>query len=128
MIRFLFVAPINKESNLAFALRCLRDVEAEQITFDIFGEIQDFEYWHTVQQEIAQLPQFSVSVRYFEDQEPDFSEYDFFILPRKETTIPAMRAHRSGLTVLQHEPNEEKWKKVLQIVIAASQSKPMPSL
>ena len=54
-LQLVFVSRIDRKKNLAFALKVLA-LHPNPIKLDIFGPIDDAEYWTELQKQIAQLP------------------------------------------------------------------------
>lgn len=79
-----FLSRIARMKNLHFALEVLKSVRSE-IIFNIFGPIEDREYWKLCESKIAALPK-NVRVKYHGPVEPAFvrrilRESDLFFLP-----------------------------------------------
>ncbi|CCJ07827.1 glycosyltransferase [Methylocystis sp. SC2] len=85
-LRLAFVGRISRVKNLDYAIRTLRDVRTP-VTYDIFGPVQDADYWAECQKLIAALPA-HVSVR-LKGEAPNeemtriLAGYDLFYLPTK---------------------------------------------
>jgi glycosyltransferase involved in cell wall biosynthesis len=84
--KFVYISRITKMKNLDLALRALGAVAA-QVTFDIYGPIEDVKYWQVCQALIAELPK-NVEAKYLGALGPDrvketFAEYDAFLLPSR---------------------------------------------
>jgi len=82
--RFLFVARISGVKNLLFALDLIGNLTGH-VEFDIFGPIDDRDYWQQCQKRIESLPD-NVVVRYQGTLPHELvvkvaAEYDFFLLP-----------------------------------------------
>ena len=82
--RFVYIGRIHRIKNLDFALKSLKDIDANLI-FDIYGPLQDSEYWNECLDIISQLPE-NVKVSYKGQIAPGeskqiFSEYDCFLFP-----------------------------------------------
>lgn len=82
--KFIFLSRIHPKKNLDFAIDCMKSIDGE-VRFDIYGPIEDREYWAKCQETIQQLPS-SVNVRYCGLIQHDkvheiFSHYDAFIFP-----------------------------------------------
>ena len=79
-----FLSRICKMKNLFYALEILQTINAE-IDFDIYGIIEDKEYWESCQRQMNKLPS-NVRCSYKGEAKPErvidlFSEYDFFLFP-----------------------------------------------
>jgi len=79
-----FLSRIHPKKNLLFALQCLKGVKGE-IEFDIFGPIEDKEYWDKCKQYIRKLGE-NIIVKYKgivqnKDVQNVFSQYDVFLFP-----------------------------------------------
>ena len=84
--RFVFISRIAEMKNLLLALQALQAVRAEA-DFDIYGPLEDIQYWRQCQRLIADLPR-NVQARYLGELRPDqvkdtFAQYDAFILPTR---------------------------------------------
>lgn len=83
-IHIIFLSRISPKKNLDFALRILRNVKCDVI-FDIYGPIENADYWKVCQTLIDLLPH-NVQVNYCGTVMPDdvasiFSRYDLFLFP-----------------------------------------------
>jgi glycosyltransferase involved in cell wall biosynthesis len=84
VLRIIFLSRITLKKNLDYALRVLSQVKAE-IIFDIYGPLEDLEYWKTCQNLIQSMPS-NITVAYNGSVLPDeiaatFSQYDLFLFP-----------------------------------------------
>ena len=82
--RFVFISRISKNKNLELGLEALQLVRTEA-DLDIFGPLEDANYWKTCQELIDRLPD-NVRATYRGMLRPDqiqdtFAQYDGFILP-----------------------------------------------
>lgn len=82
--RFVFLSRIHPKKNLLFAISLFKGIE-EKAEFDIYGPLEDEEYWKQCQEEIKKLPE-NVKVEYKglvdHDQVHEvFSQYDAFLFP-----------------------------------------------
>ena len=82
--RFVFISRIHPKKNLKYVFPLLKDINGNVI-FDIYGPIEDQDYWKTCQEEIGSLPS-NVSVEYrgivsHNNIHAVFSNYDAFIFP-----------------------------------------------
>src|SRR3990167_6307479 len=83
-IRIVFVSRISTKKNILFALNVLNRVKGD-VLFDIYGPIEDLNYWNECLQVIAQLPA-HIEVKYAGALHPDqvidtLKSYDLFFLP-----------------------------------------------
>lgn len=83
-LRILFLSRIHRKKNLLFALEVLQKVKAECL-FDIYGPLEDSEYWGKCQEAIANMPH-NVTVNYKgavnqEEAEKIYQNYDCFFFP-----------------------------------------------
>ena len=83
-LRGIFLSRICKKKNLSFALEILSEIKSE-VDFDVYGVIEDKEYWKTCEKMMQKLPE-NVNCKYKGEVNPDsviklFSEYDFFLFP-----------------------------------------------
>lgn len=84
--RFIFLSRIAKKKNLLLALQALQFVSHEVI-FDIFGPIEDAQYWSVCQRLISTLPT-NIHITYGGEIEPNnvkpiFRQYDSFLFPTR---------------------------------------------
>jgi glycosyltransferase involved in cell wall biosynthesis len=84
--RFVFISRIAEMKNLLLILEALQAVKAEA-DFDIYGTLEDVDYWQQCQRLISRLPK-NVQTRYLGELRPDqvqdtFSQYDAFVLPSR---------------------------------------------
>lgn len=82
--RFVFLSRIHPKKNLLFAIALFKGIQGK-VEFDIYGPIEDEDYWNRCQEEIKKLPE-NVKVRYKglvgHDQVHEvFSQYDAFLFP-----------------------------------------------
>jgi len=83
-VRFLFVSRVSPKKNLAMAIELLALLRGN-ISLDIYGPVDDDDYWKSCQESIARAPR-NVQVRYMGAVTHDvaqrkFSEYHFFLFP-----------------------------------------------
>jgi glycosyltransferase involved in cell wall biosynthesis len=79
-----FISRISPKKNLLFALRMLQSVLGD-ISFDIYGPIEDARYWNRCEKAIGTLPP-NVRVKYMGMVEHEkvgevFAEHDLFLFP-----------------------------------------------
>lgn len=82
--RFVFLSRIHPKKNLLSAIKYFHDVKGKVI-FDIYGSIEDEEYWKHCQEEIERLPD-NVKAEYkgllsHAQVHEAFSQYDAFLFP-----------------------------------------------
>lgn len=82
--KFIFLARIHPKKNLLSAIKYFASIRGN-VTFDIFGPIEDKEYWKECQTEIEKLPK-NVTVNYcglvsHDEVHEIFSRYDAFLFP-----------------------------------------------
>lgn len=82
--RFVFLSRIHPKKNLLFAISLFEGIEGK-VQFDIYGPIEDENYWKQCQDEIKKIPH-NVKVQYkgliSHDQVHEiFSQYDAFLFP-----------------------------------------------
>lgn len=82
--KFVFVSRIHPKKNLLSAIRFFKNIEGN-IEFDIYGPIEDFQYWDSCKEEISKL-QSNIEVNYcgiisHTDVHNVFSKYDAFVFP-----------------------------------------------
>ncbi len=85
-LRLVFISRISPMKNLDFALHVLEKVEST-ISFDIYGPIENIDYWEQCQKIIKNLPK-NISVNYCgpvlaHDVSSVFSKYDLFLFPSR---------------------------------------------
>jgi glycosyltransferase involved in cell wall biosynthesis len=83
-LRVVFLSRISPMKNLLGALRMLQDVAGE-VSFDIYGPLEDSEYWNVCKKAIDTLPP-NIRALYAGEVEHDrvfdvFAEYDLFLFP-----------------------------------------------
>lgn len=83
-LRTVFMSRINRKKNLIGAIKLLGGVKGD-VSLDIYGPIEDREYWNECQAAIAALPQ-QVRVQYRGTLEHNqvvrvMSQYDLFLFP-----------------------------------------------
>lgn len=82
--RIVFLSRIHPKKNLLFAIHCLQEIKGD-LSFDIYGPIEDKEYWIKCSSEIEKLPS-NITVNYCGLVDHDqvhsiFSNYDAFLFP-----------------------------------------------
>ena len=80
-----FLSRISPKKNLDGALEILSGLDGYEIDFDIYGPIQDEQYWSHCEDLTGRMPG-SIKVRYrgtvpYEDVQKRLSDYDLFFLP-----------------------------------------------
>lgn len=85
-LRCIFFSRIHPKKNLLFALQVLREI-TDNVTFDIYGNIEDHAYWKVCEEEIRTMPA-NIKVNYLGSIEHDefvsaFSQYDIMLFPTK---------------------------------------------
>ncbi len=83
-LRVVFLSRISPMKNLLGALKALQGVSGE-VSFDIYGPLEDLEYWNACRKAIDDLPP-NVRVNYAGEVEHErvfevFSGYDLFLFP-----------------------------------------------
>lgn len=81
-----FISRISPKKNLLLALQILQNVQ-QSVSYDIYGPIEDLEYWTECEAIIETLPA-NISVEYKGELYPDevlstLSKYDAFFMPTK---------------------------------------------
>ena len=82
--RFVFLSRIHPKKNLLYAISLFKDIKGD-VAFDIYGPIEDEEYWNLCLAEIKCLPA-NVKVMYqglvdHNNVHDVFSQYDAFLFP-----------------------------------------------
>lgn len=82
--RIVYLSRIHPKKNLLTGIKCLQQIKGKA-QFDIYGPIEDVDYWKECQKEITKLPS-NVSVSYcglvsHEKVHQIFSFYDVFLFP-----------------------------------------------
>ena len=82
--RLIFLSRIIWKKNLLFAIQCLKEIRGS-VQFDIYGPIEDKEYWQKCQREIKTLPN-NIKVNYcgligHDEVHKTFARYDAFLFP-----------------------------------------------
>jgi len=82
--RFVFISRIHPKKNLITAIKLLNNIKGKAC-FDIYGPIEDDEYWKKCQDEISKLPP-NIVVKYqgllsHNEVHKVFSRYDAFLFP-----------------------------------------------
>ena len=83
-LKTVFLSRIARKKNLAGALALLRDIQGD-IQFDIYGPIEDINYWNECQSIIRDLPS-NIKIEYHGEIEHDkvssiFEKYHLFFFP-----------------------------------------------
>lgn len=82
--RFVFISRIHPKKNLISAIKHFNEIKGKAV-FDIYGPIEDEEYWQKCQEEINKLPN-NIEVNYcglvsHDEVHETFSKYDAFLFP-----------------------------------------------
>lgn len=84
-LRIIFLSRISRKKNLLFAIKIVQEITEGNITFDIYGNKEDPDYWKECEQELKKLPDnIKWSYKGVADAEKVvdiFSEYDVFLFP-----------------------------------------------
>lgn len=84
VLHIIFLSRIVKNKNLLFALKILKQCKSK-IIFDIYGVIEDEEYWNLCSKEILSLPKNIICKYHGEVQHSQvlsiFSNYEIFLFP-----------------------------------------------
>lgn len=80
-----FISRISPKKNITYALEVLKKINNVKIVYDIYGPIEDKEYWKECISKINELPK-NIKVNYKGEIEPSnvmkkFSEYNVFLFP-----------------------------------------------
>lgn len=82
--RFVFLSRIHPKKNLLSAIKYFIDIRG-QVQFDIYGPIEDEDYWKACQEQIKRLPYNVVAVYKgivsHDEVHEEFSQYDAFLFP-----------------------------------------------
>lgn len=83
-LNLIFLSRISPKKNLKFALELLKSVNG-RIHFDVFGSLEDEDYWAECQKVIREMPE-NVSVNFlgsisYDEVAETFSRYHFFLFP-----------------------------------------------
>lgn len=84
-LKLIFLSRISRKKNLKFALEVLNNIVQTNITLDIYGPIEDSQYWHECESIIQVLPK-NINARYCGVVEPDnvpitFAQHHAFLFP-----------------------------------------------
>jgi glycosyltransferase involved in cell wall biosynthesis len=85
-LKLIFFSRITFKKNLQFAIDILQSFDKKGITFDIYGSIEDIEYWQKIEEEIKKLQNTQVSYKGL--LHPDkvvktLTQYHYLFLPTK---------------------------------------------
>jgi glycosyltransferase involved in cell wall biosynthesis len=85
-LEVIFLSRVSPMKNLDYALNVLKAVKGK-VNFDIYGPIDDAEYWKQCQKQISGLPA-NIGIKYHGAVEPAhveklISKYDLFFLPTR---------------------------------------------
>ena len=86
VLKAIFISRISPKKNLLIALEILKTVE-QSVSYDIYGPIEDYEYWAKCEAVIEMLP-INIQVEYKGELYPNqvvstLSKYDAFFMPTK---------------------------------------------
>ncbi len=82
--KFVFISRIHPKKNLLKAIKYIKNIKGK-ITFDIFGPIEDIDYWEKCEREIKSMSS-DMSINYrgivnHNEVHSIFSKYDAFLFP-----------------------------------------------
>lgn len=85
-LKAVFISRISPKKNILLALNVLKNVESK-VFYDIYGPIEDRDYWAKCESVIANLPS-NIQVNYNGELRPEevvdtLSNYDLFFMPTK---------------------------------------------
>lgn len=84
-LKIIFISRISPKKNLYFALECLKDIIDKYIIFDIYGPIEDKDYWDNCKKLMNGMGN-NINIKYkgrinHEDIFEIFEKYDLFFFP-----------------------------------------------
>lgn len=84
-IKLIFISRIFPKKNLAYALDVLKNINDGNVVFDVYGPLEDKEYWNQCEQIISAMPK-NISVNYCGELEHNkiaetFNNYHAFFFP-----------------------------------------------
>ena len=84
-LNLVFISRIQRKKNLYFAIKTLNQIKNINITYDIYGPMEDYEYWNKCKELIKKSPS-NVKIRYIgqlehEKVEETLSKYHMFYMP-----------------------------------------------
>lgn len=88
VLNVVFLSRICPQKNLLYAIKVLKCSQTvKNIKFDIYGIVEDRDYWNLCQKEIRDMPS-NINVKYMGAVKPDdvidtFRKYDVFLFPTK---------------------------------------------
>ena len=85
-LKIIFLSRISQKKNLDYALRVLQNIQSP-VCFDIYGPVEDLEYWSLCKELIKKMPN-NVVVNYHGSVKPEevstiFSSQDLFFFPTR---------------------------------------------
>lgn len=112
MAKFVFVSRIVRKKNLKTAISYFRDIKAN-VTFDIFGPIEDRTYWEECQEQIKALP-CNVKVNYcgllsHDHIHETFAKYHAFLFPTLSENFGHVIAEALSAGCLVLASNKTPW-------------------
>lgn len=84
--QFVFIGRITKKKNLLFFLTSLKKYKVENFNLDIFGPIEDLDYWNECKKVIDILNKNNNKISHkrslnSKEIDKEFTKYNFFVLP-----------------------------------------------
>ncbi|ELC8389847.1 glycosyltransferase [Clostridium perfringens] len=84
-LSIVFISRISPKKNIIYSLELLKNIHDIEINFDIYGPIEDKDYWKRCEEIIKILPR-NIHVAYNGNLNPDdvakkFSDYNLFLFP-----------------------------------------------
>lgn len=116
-----FISRISPKKNITYALDVLKDIEGVNIKYDIYGPIEDNQYWEQCLEKINNLPS-NIEVNYKGELNPDevskvFSKYNSFLFPTMGENFghAILEALSGGCSLIIS--NETPWRELEKIKI-----------
>lgn len=120
-INICFASRISKKKNLKFALNVLNDTRLRnfQLTFDIWGPIEDAAYWSECKKIISSLPK-NIKVSYLGSFNPDnqiekLSDYQLFFLPTLNENFGHIIFESMQLGIVPLISNNTPWQEISKL-------------
>jgi len=144
--RVVFLSRISRKKNLRYAASLVALVDRGSVVFDVYGPIEDENYWRSCQRMMTESLDQRVSMKYrgelpHSQVEAVLSQYDLFLLPTRGENYghviaealaagcPVAVSDRTPWGKIEEEgagwvvplDDERRWKSVIQEVVDASE-------
>ena len=115
--QFVFIGRITKKKNLLFFLTSLKKYRIENLTLDMFGPIEDLNYWNECKKIIDILNKNNNKISYqrplnYKEINKVLSKYNFFVLPSTSENFSLTTAEAISNKCIPIVTKNSPWKSI----------------